>query len=93
MNQLLMTIFIGLIVVFALFISLVISDRTMAQAQNTTLPENTNNTRQILNLKDHTITLVNMTTNETISVKNYTGSETNLTTNETLSDKFSAISK
>jgi hypothetical protein len=54
----------------------------MAQAQNITLPQNTNDTRLIVSMKNHTITYVNRTTNETIKVENFTLG--NATTNETL---------
>jgi len=56
----------------------------MAQIENTTLPENTNDTRQIINLTDNTVTLINTTTNETIGTMKYVGNTGNMTTNETL---------
>ena len=84
------TIFIGLTVSLALGIPLLIADWVMAQAPNTTLSQNTNNTRVIWNMKDHTITLVNTTTNETKSIGNFTVNPGNTTTNETITAKFKA---
>ena len=98
--------FIGLFSAFALLTPLVISHWTMAQIENTTLPENTNDTRQIINLTDNTVTLINTTTNETIGTMKYVGNTGNMTTNETLAadtgnmttnqnltEKFKALSK
>jgi hypothetical protein len=64
-------------------VSSVISPWTLVHAQNKTSPENKNDTRQIINLKDNTITLVNKTTNETISTTPYPGKTGNSTINET----------
>ena len=75
---------IGLLSAFALLTPLVISHWTMAQIQNTTLPENMNDTRRIFNLNDNTITVINKTTNETISTMPYIRNIGNMTTNETL---------
>jgi hypothetical protein len=85
MNGALMGVFLVLGVALSILISSPISDWAMAQIQNTTLPENTNNTRMVLNLKDKTVTLINATTNETISVKPVTETRENMTANETLS--------
>jgi hypothetical protein len=77
----------------------------MAQGSNTTSAQNRNNTKLIVDLKNHTITLIDITTNETISVKNLTpieGANTtsneslttnteNATTNENLTDKFNDL--
>ena len=56
----------------------------MAQSQNTTLPQDTNNTRAIWNMKDRTITLVDPTTNETKIIGSFAVNTGNATTNETL---------
>jgi hypothetical protein len=80
-----MNVFLVLSVALSILISSPISHWVMAQMQNTTLPENTNNTRMVLNLKDKTVTLINATTNETISVKSVTEARKNMTANETLS--------
>jgi hypothetical protein len=76
--------FIGLFSAFALLTPLVISHWAMAQIENTTLPENMNDIRQIIDLKDDTVTLINKTTNETISIRNLSEDTGNMTTNETL---------
>jgi len=76
------TILIGLTIAFAVPIPLIVN-LMMVQAQNATLPLNTNNTRAIWNLKNQTITLVNTTTNETISVNPFPEKVGNMTTNET----------
>lgn len=83
MNRVLLTILVAFIFGFVMLIPL-IADWKMVQAQNTSLPENGNNTRMVLNLKDKTVTLINMTTNETISVRNLTENTGNITTNENL---------
>ena len=101
-----MTVFLVLSVAFSILISSPVSHWAVAQMQNTTLPQNTNNTKQIVNLKDRTITLVNTTTNETISVKpipettgNMTANKTlsgtaaNMTANDNLTEKFSELGK
>jgi hypothetical protein len=77
------TILIGMTIAFALTLPLNVS-LMMVQAQIITLPQNTNNTRVIVNMDNHTLTFVNATTNETISVKNFTLYRGNATTNETL---------
>lgn len=55
----------------------------MAQIQNIT-PENTNNTRQFINLKNNTITVINTTTNEIIRTIPYTENTGNMTTENTV---------
>ena len=55
----------------------------MAQIQNIT-HENTNNTRQFINLKNNTIIVINTTTNEIIRTIPYTESTGNMTTENTL---------
>jgi hypothetical protein len=84
MNAVLLKVFLLISVALSVFISSPIPHWGMAQMQNTTLPENTNNTRMVLNLKDKTVTLINATTNETISVKPTTETRENITSNETL---------
>jgi hypothetical protein len=85
MNGVMVTVFLVLAVAFSILVSSPISHWAVAQIENTTLPENTNNTRQIINLKDNTITLINTTTNETIKTIPYTGNTGNTLANETLS--------
>lgn len=46
--------------------------------------KNRNNTRSIVDLKNHTVTLIDTRTNETISVKNFTPKAINATTTDTL---------
>jgi len=75
--------FLGLAIAISISMSTIISPWALAQAQNETSPENKNDTRQIINLKDSTITLVNKTTNETLSTTPYPGKTDNTTTNET----------
>lgn len=79
------TSFIVLTTVVALVIQLLIISPVMAQGPNTTSAQNRNNTKLIVDLKNHTITLVNTTTNETISVKNLTPkAAVNTTTDENI---------
>lgn len=84
-NNVLMTVFLVLSAAFSILIASPIFHWAMAQIQNTTLPETTNDTRRIINLKDNTITVINKTTNETISTTPYTGNTGNATPNESLS--------
>jgi hypothetical protein len=51
----------------------------VAQIQNIT-PENTNNTRQFINVKNNTIRVINTTTNEIIRTISYTENIGNMTT-------------
>ena len=76
------TIIVAIIIAFV--ISLPLSAHLGAQAQIITLPGSQNNTRLILNMDNHTQTLVNATTNETISVEMFTLYRPNATTNENL---------
>lgn len=85
MNQIRCRIFIGLTVALALSIPSLIADSVLAQAQNKTFLEKTNNTNVIWNVKDHTITLVNKATNETKSIGNFT------TENETITANFKGL--
>jgi hypothetical protein len=72
-------------VAFVLLAPFLITGGMMVKAQIITVPMPENNTKLILNMKDHTQTLVDATTNETISVENFTVYRPNMTTNETLS--------
>jgi len=83
MQAISLIVFLGLAVAISISVSSIISPWTLVQAQNKISPENKNDTRQIINLKDNTITIVNKTTNETISTKPYPGKTGNTTTNET----------
>ena len=82
------SIVIGLIVAFVLIIQPFVSaqqgaeDNNKNQSQNNN-SENRNNTRAIVDLKNHTVTVIDTRTNETISVKNFTVSTGNNTTNKT----------
>ena len=68
-----------------LVIQLLIINPVMAQDSNTPLAQNSNKTKLIVDLKNHTITTIDTTTNETISVKKFTPIEVaNTTTNESL---------
>jgi hypothetical protein len=79
------TSFIVLTTLLTLVIQLLIINPVMAQDSNTTLAQNRNNTKLIVDLKNHTITTIDTTTNETISVKKFTPIEVaNTTTNESL---------
>jgi len=57
--------------------------RAVAQIQNIT-HENTNNTRQFINLKNNTITVINTTTNEIIRTIPYTENTGNMTAENTV---------
>ena len=84
MTRIPLMVLIELTVAFVLLAPFLITGKMMAQAQIITLPMPENNTKLILNMKDHTQTLVNATTNETISVEKFTFYKGNETTNETL---------
>lgn len=60
-----------LIIVLSIAIQLIINPVT-AQPPNNTMAQDRNNTKLIVNLKNQTITLVDIRTNETIGVKNMT---------------------
>ena len=80
-----LTSFIVLTTLLAVVIQLLVINPVTAQDSNTTLAENRNNTKLIVDLKNHTITTLDTTTNETISVKKFTPIEVaNTTTNESL---------
>jgi hypothetical protein len=70
------------VIVFAIASSLIIlslmPDSVTAQLQNA------NNTKLVVNLKNHTISVIDKTTNNTISVSNYTVPQGNFTGNETI---------
>jgi hypothetical protein len=77
------SILIGL--TFAIAIALPpIVNLMIAQAQHINLPQNTNDTKLIVSMKNHTLTYVNRTTNETIKVEDFPLYTANATTNETL---------
>mgnify|MGYP003576456822 CR=1 FL=1 len=79
------TSFVVLTTLLTLVIQLLIINPVMAQDSNTTLAQNSNNTKLIVDLKNHTITTIDTTTNETISVKKFMPIEVaNTTTNESL---------
>jgi len=79
------TSFIVLTTLLTLVIQLLIINPVMAQDSNTSFAQNRNNTKLIVDLKNHTITTIDTTTNETISVKKFTPIEVaNTTTNESL---------
>ena len=90
MNRFTWTIFIGVALACVLVIHPLTTGQVIAQGENKTLAKNatsphyTNNTRAIVDLKNHTITLIDTTTNETISVKNFTPKVGNTTTNQNL---------
>jgi len=83
MNRILAITLIPVIFGFVILTPSIINDRMFASAQIINLPPSENGTRLILNMKNHTQTLVNATTNETISVENFTIYQGNTTTNET----------
>ncbi|MGI0031301.1 MAG: hypothetical protein ACRD80_06930 [Nitrososphaeraceae archaeon] len=85
MNQIKWTSFIVFTSLLALVIQLLIISPVMAQGPNTTSAENRNNTKLVVNFKNHTISIVDTITNETISVKPFPKETGNMTTNETLS--------
>ena len=79
------TSFIVLTTLLTLVIQLLVINPVMAQDSNTTLAQNRNNTKLVVDLKNQTITTIDTTTNETINVKKFTPIEVaNTTTNESL---------
>ena len=62
---------------FYCFLTACASDTTvvispvMAQGPNTTLAQNRNNTKLVVDFKNHTISIIDTITNETISVKQF----------------------
>ena len=99
------TTFVPLTIVLAVVIQLLIINPALAQDTNTTSDQNRNNTKLIVDLKNHTISVVDTTTNETLSIKkfmpkapvNTTTDEStitdaeNATTNANLTAKFNAL--
>jgi hypothetical protein len=75
---------IGITVTFVLSVPYLITGGMTAKAQIITVPMPANGTKLLLNMKDHTQTLVNATTNETISVERFIVPKGNETANETL---------
>ena len=84
MTRIPLMVLIELTVAFVLLAPFLITGEMKAQAQIITVPMPENNTKLILNMKDHTQTLVNATTNERISVEKFIIQNGNETTNETL---------
>jgi len=84
MTQILLMVLIGITVTFSLSVTFLITGWMTAKAQIITVPMPANDTKLLLNMKDHTQTLVNATTNETISVEKFILIKGNETTNETL---------
>jgi hypothetical protein len=70
-------IFMAFTIVFTLFMTTFIDEWVMAI-------QNTNNTKVVVNLKNHTISVVDKTTNETISTRTFATTSGNITTNNTL---------
>ena len=70
--------------VFSLVVSFPLSHLALALLQNATSVEN--NTQEIINPKDKSMTLINKTTNETIGVMPYTGDKVNKSTNESINN-------
>jgi hypothetical protein len=84
MERIRLTSFIVLSTVLALVIQLLIINSVLAQAPNTSLAHNPNITR-IIDLKNHTITILDLKTNQLVSVCKFTPIEAaNTTTNNTL---------
>lgn len=88
MDRISWAIFAGSILSFALMLPLFIADWAGAQNENTTSQNATtpqkSTTKMVVNMSDHTIKIVNMTSNEIISVRNFTtGNETKTSVNET----------
>jgi hypothetical protein len=83
MNRILVATLILVIFEFVLLTPSIINEKMIARAQIINLPPSENGTRLILNMKNHTQTLVNAATNETISVENFTVYQGNATANET----------
>ena len=78
------TSFIVLSTVLVLVIQLLIINSVMAQAPNTSLAYNPNTTR-IVDLKNHTITIIDKKTDQPVRVCNFTPREAaNMTTNNTV---------
>ena len=77
--QLGLIIFMALTIVFSLFITTLDRDKITGETQNT------NNTKLIVNVKNHTISVVDTRTNETISTRNFATTPEKMTTNSTLS--------
>jgi hypothetical protein len=86
MDQILLAI-LAVTVTHMLVVIPLVDNWVMAQAQNTTTPENTTlpqKSTQKSIIRDNILTVVNTTTNETIMVRNLTENAGNTTTNESL---------
>src|SRR4249920_121727 len=84
MTQISLMVLIGVTVTFVLSAPFLITGGMTAKAQIITVPMPANGTKLLLNMKDHTQTLVNATTNETIRVEKFIVIKGNETANETL---------
>src|SRR4249919_3379557 len=84
MTQISLMVLIGVTVTFVLSAPFFITGGMTAKAQIITVPMPANGTKLLLNMKDHTQTLVNATTNETISVEKFILIKGNETANATL---------
>jgi len=87
MDQILLAILIAVTVTHVLVVIPLVDNWMMAQAQNTTTPENTTlpqKSTQKSIIRDNILTVVNTTTNEPIMVRNLTENAGNTTTNESL---------
>lgn len=72
-------IFLAVTVAFPLFLTTIDGGKITGETQNT------NNTKLIVNVKNHTISVVDTRTNETISTRNFATTPEKMTTNSTLS--------
>lgn len=79
MNRNLTMMVIGLAVASSLIILSLMLYSVTAQSPNP------NNTKMIVNLKNHTISVIDKTTNDTIGVRNFTVPQGNSTSSETVS--------
>jgi hypothetical protein len=84
MTQISLMVLIGVTMTFVLSAPFLITGGMTAKAQIITVPMPANGTKLLLNMKDHTQTLVNATTNETISVEKFILIKGNETANETI---------
>lgn len=91
MERIRSTSFIVLSTVLALVIQLLIINSVMAQAPNTSLAYNPNTSR-IVDLKNHTITIIDKKTDQPVSVCKFTPREAaNMTTNNTLTVRIGNV--
>ena len=98
MNGVLVAVFLVLGIAFSILISYPFYHWAAAQIQNIT-PENTNSTRQFINVKNNTITVINTTTNEIIRTMPYSENTGNMSAENTgnmsatvnLTEKFKSL--